>query len=392
MLFHWHLWESGWLSSTFKIVSRAVVANKNSNQKAVLLSHYGIIANILQVCALEQSDSCKKRKVSLCVLPFAHSYGLVCVAYTPLYQGRQIIILPDFQVASVLDAIEKYRVNLVYFVPTMMERLLNDDILRQHDLSSVESVCIGGAPLDKILHMRIRRAWPCSWWKVKQCYGATEAGAAIAVTGDNARMGSVGFVLPLVKAKVFRPDGSEILKYDELGELFISSPSLALGYLANEDATRNTFITDEEGVRWLRTGDAVKFCLSIQGQEHLSIVDRIKDLIIVEGLQVAPTELEDHLATHDFVKDVAVIGRKDSNGGQWPQAFVVKSTKAITASEQLVAESIHAHVRSQKARHKWLHPRIVFLDYIPRTMDGKKMRQAVRDTISNLGQGPAARL
>ncbi|KZL83289.1 phenylacetyl- ligase [Colletotrichum incanum] len=367
-------------------------AGTSGHRKAVLLSHCGIIANVMQICALERYSSVKKRKVALCVLPFAHSYGLICVAYNTLCQGDEIIILPDFQVASVLNAIEKYQVNLLYFVPTMMERLLNDDALRQHDLSSVESVCIGGSPLDKSLHIRIRRAWPCSGWKVKQCYVTTEAGTAIAITNDNVWMGSGGFVLPHVQAKIFRPDGSEIYEYDEVGELFISSPSLALGYLANEDATKNTFIADEEGVRWLRTGDAVMFCLSAEGHEYLSIIDRMKDSIIVKDLQLALAELEDHLATHDFVEDVAVIGRKDSNGAEWLQVFVVKSTKAITASEQLVTESIHAHIRSQKARPKWLQTRIIFLDYIPRTNDGKKMRRALRNRLFRFGHGPAARL
>lgn len=102
-------------------------------------------------------------------------------------------------------------------------------------------------------------------------------------------------------------EGNDITGYDQPGELLVKSPAVVLGYLNNEKANRETFVTDGEGGRWMRTGDEAVIRKAPSGNEHVFIVDRIKELIKVKGLQVAPAELEAHLLTSEYVADCAVI-------------------------------------------------------------------------------------
>ena len=157
--------------------------------------------------------------------------------------------------------------------------------------------------------------------------------------------------------------------YDQPGELVIKSPSVVLGYLNNPQANKETF---DDG--WMRTGDEAVVKKSPQGNEHIFIVDRIKELIKVkvsglrddvienlrltsspQGLQVAPAELEAHLLTHPVVGDAAVIPVPDDAAGEVPKAFVVKSASVgLEDHDRMLARAIQKHVEEHKARHKWL--------------------------------------
>jgi acyl-CoA synthetase (AMP-forming)/AMP-acid ligase II len=193
------------------------------------------------------------------------------------------------------------------------------------------------------------------------------------------------------------PDGIEITKYDQPGELVVQSPSVVLGYLNNEKANIETFIDDTNSKgRWMRTGDEAVVRVAPSGTEHIFIVDRIKELIKVkvspanpdpvssrltdQGLQVAPAELEAHLLAHEAVADCAVIPVPDDAAGEVPKAFVVKSTSvSIEDNDRLTARSIAKHVEEHKARHKWLKGGIEFIDVIPKSPSGKILRRLLRD-------------
>ncbi|OWY54912.1 Aft1-1 [Alternaria alternata] len=349
-------------------------------QKPVLLSHQGIIANILQINTFERFRQ-RGPNVSLCILPLAHSYGLVCVAYSTLYRGDRLAVLPSSDVEDLFSIIEKLQINTLYLVPTLVSRILSGGKAGGHDLSCVKEVYTGGAPLHPTLEEHVLRDHPT--WKIKQCYGATEAGTAVSVTSDcDLWPGSVGCLLPGVQAKIIKSDGSETRKHDEPGELWVSSPSLAIGYLSNPPATKTTFTVDNTGKTWLRTGDEAKICLSPNGNEHLFIVDRIKDIIKVKGFQVAPVELEQLLLSNDFVEEVAVTSRQDEGEEERPQAFVVRSQVGLEKPQGAVAKSLHALVKARKARYKWLHPQIIFVDTLPKTTSGKIIRRALRNTCA----------
>lgn len=187
---------------------------------------------------------------------------------------------------------------------------------------------------------------------------------------DDIWFGSSGSIFPAVEIKILSTEGTEITGYDQPGELVVKSPSAVLGYLNNPTATRETF---QDG--WVRTGDEAVVRVGPKGTEHVFIVDRIKELIkvkvscqilpplvyranpltLLQGLQVAPAELEAHLLSHPAVADVCVISVPDDAAGELPKAYVVKSSSVgLEENDRMTIRSIQKHVEKEKARHKWL--------------------------------------
>lgn len=156
----------------------------------------------------------------------------------------------------------------------------NEEKLQLFDLSSVKQIFSAAAPLSKEVSEQLLAQYPN--WVLRQAYGMTETCVAISSTSsDDVWLGSSGSLLPGYKAILIRPDGSEITSYNEPGELLVTSPSVVLGYLNNDSATKETF-HDLPGGRYIRTGDEVEIRLSPKGNEHLWVVDRIKELIKVK--------------------------------------------------------------------------------------------------------------
>lgn len=228
---------------------------------------------------------------------------------------------------------------------------------------------------------------------------------------------SSGSLCPATRAKIIGLDGNEVTGLDTPGELWIQSPSATLGYLNNQKATAETFVYDEDG-RWVRTGDEALVTKAPSGNEHVVIVDRIKELIKVKGTfepfdptsrhgssispipqpktratpgltppkkppghQVAPAELEAHLLSHPAVADCAVIQVPDDRAGEVPKAFVVKSAAAAAAgqSDDEVARALLKHVEAHKAPYKWIKGGVEFLDVVPKSPSGKILRRLLRD-------------
>lgn len=198
-------------------------------------------------------------------------------------------------------------------------------------------------------------------------------------SGHDIWFGSSGCLVPSVEARIVSADGEEITGYDQPGELLVKSPAVVLGYLNNDKANRETFVTDAEGGRWMRTGDEAVIRKSPAGNEHVFIVDRIKELIKVKGLQVAPAELEAHLLTCPLVGDCAVIPVPDDRAGEVPKAFVVKSPSVGDKHESMVEKEIHKHVEQHKSKHKWLKGGVEFISVVPKSPSGKILRRLLRD-------------
>ena len=130
----------------------------------------------------------------------------------------------------------------------------------------------------------------------------------------------------------------------------------------------------------MRTGDEAVIKRSPNGHEHVFIVDRIKELIKVKGLQVAPAELEAHLLSHPSVADCAVIPVPDDRAGEVPKAYVVKSSSVgLEENDRMVKRGITKWVEEHKARHKWLKGGVEFIDVVPKSPSGKILRRLLRD-------------
>lgn len=155
------------------------------------------------------------------------------------------------------------------------------DELKKYNLDSVRIVFSGAAPLGEETIQDLGKLYPK--WRIVQGYGMTETATVVMSTSEHDILNkSSGSLCSSVRAKIMGLDGNEVTKYDTAGELWVQSPSATLGYLNNQKATSETFVYDEEG-RWVRTGDEALVTLSPAGNEHIVIVDRIKELIKVKG-------------------------------------------------------------------------------------------------------------
>ncbi|KAH7312116.1 hypothetical protein BKA65DRAFT_610189 [Rhexocercosporidium sp. MPI-PUGE-AT-0058] len=354
--------------------------------KGVMISHRNVIANVLQIGTYEKPirdkrPENKRTEVGLGLLPLSHIYGLVVIAQASTYRGDGVIILPKFELQSFLNAIQTHKIETLYLVPPIIIQLAkNREVCSKFDLSSVKGIFTGAAPLGAETAEELQKIYPS--WKIRQGYGLTETCTVVCSSAENdIFFGTSGSLLPGFKAKIVSIEGAEITGYDQPGELVVQSPSVVIGYLNNDKANLETFLDDTDGLgRWMRTGDEAVIRKSPAGNEHIAIVDRIKELIKVKGLQVAPAELEAHLLTHPSVADCAVIPVPDDAAGEVPKAFVVKSSSVgLEDNDRMVAREIQKHVSEHKARHKWLKGGVEFIDIIPKSPSGKILRRLLRD-------------
>ncbi|TVY53909.1 Acyl-CoA ligase easD [Lachnellula cervina] len=367
--------------------------------KGVMISHRNVISNVLQFTAYEAPARSKRpakdrTEVALALLPLSHIYGLVVIAQSGTYRGDEGIILPKFELGSYLNAIQRFKISALYLVPPIIIQMAkNQSACTKYDLSSVTGIFTGAAPLGAETAQELQQIYPS--WKIRQGYGLTETSTVVCSSAeDDIWFGSSGSLLPGFNAKIMSIEGVEITGYDQPGELVVQSPSVVIGYLNNEKANTETFIDDTDGKgRWMRTGDEAVIRKAPSGNEHVFIVDRIKELIKVKGLQVAPAELEAHLLAHPSVADCAVIPIPDDAAGEIPKAFVVKSSSVgLEENDRMVARDIAKHVEEHKARHKWLKGGVEFLDVIPKSPSGKILRRLLRDKEKEARRAKGAKL
>lgn len=366
--------------------------------KGVMISHQNVIANVMQIAAFEKPTRDKRpgrgSEVVLGLLPLSHIYGLVVVAQASTWRGDGCIILPKFELQSYLQTIQTHKIETLYLVPPIIIGMAkNQPTCSKFDLSSVKSVFTGAAPLGAETAEELQGLYPS--WNIRQGYGLTETSTVVCSTPeDDIWFGSSGSLLPGFTAKIMSLEGVEITGYDQPGELVVQSPSIVLGYLNNDKANKDTFLDDTDGKgRWMRTGDEAVIRKAPSGHEHVFIVDRIKELIKVKGLQVAPAELEAHLLTHPSVADCAVIPVPDDAAGEVPKAFIVKAgSVGLEENDRMVVRDICKHVELHKARHKWLKGGVEFVDVIPKSPSGKILRRLLRDKEKEARRKKGAKL
>lgn len=363
--------------------------------KAIALSHYNVIANVLQTLVHWQCNDPKRPStimpvgsVIMGVLPFFHIYGLVVSVHFALFAGLTLLVVPKFNFVPFLKSIVSHKVTHLLIVPPQVVLLCKHPAAKDYDLSHLKAILCGAAPLSVELINMLGTMLPNT--RIAQGYGATEATGTISAVHDSQWTnvpGSSGQLIPGMSARVVKADGS-LAGAGELGELLLAGPNIAMGYTNDEKATRETFIDG-----WLRTGDEVfldKYC-------NVHIVDRLKELIKVKGFQVAPAELEGHLLDHPDVADACVVGIPDDFSGEVPLAFVVlkdvprqKAETFASEAEQL-KKSISQHVEGAKSRYKWLAGGVRFIQEIPKSPSGKILRRLLRDSARASGDSSSAR-
>ncbi|KAE9402574.1 amp dependent CoA ligase [Gymnopus androsaceus JB14] len=359
-------------------------------QKAVAISHFNVISIIIQAATFNRIgedytrwEDRRFRPGDICCgfLPLYHIYGLVYNLHFMLYAGMSLVLAPRFHFENFLKSIERYRMTHLTIVPPQAVLLCKHPAVKNYSLSSVRYCIVAAAPLSASLTSGLLRALP-NVVHLGQGYGMTETCGTVSMfplSQNVGTLGSGGQVLPGTLTKVVKEDGT-IAQVGEIGELYVQGGQIALGYYGDEKATKQTFVDG-----WLRTGDQVFF----ESNGDIFIVERIKELIKVKGLQVAPAELEGHLLMHPNVADAAVIGTPDEYAGELPKAFVVLQPAAASLARHdpkyatEFRSSIYKHVADAKSKHKWLSGGIAFIDIIPRNASGKILRRLLRDEDRN---------
>ncbi|KAI9875642.1 MAG: hypothetical protein M1830_008154 [Pleopsidium flavum] len=337
--------------------------------KAVMIAHQNVIAQCLQIQQISPPDLQK----ILAVLPLFHITGLVHGLHLPILLNAEVYMLPTFTMEAMLDTIVKYQLKELLLVPPILIRLVRDSIVDKYDLSNVRRFSSGAAPLsEEIIHL-LNKKFPQTGFK--QGYGMTESCSCITAHPpekyDYKYAHTVGTIVASTEVKIVDEDGKE-LGVNQAGEILARGPQCVMGYLNNPKATAETF--DSEG--WLHTGDQGV----IDDEGCLTITDRIKEMIKVKGIGVAPAELEDLLLGHPRVEDVAVLGLKDEYSGEKPKAYVVPNGGKGKGDAALGKELIK-YVRERKVRHKWI-TEVEFVAEIPKSASGKILRRMLRDKSS----------
>jgi long-chain acyl-CoA synthetase len=329
--------------------------------KGVALTHASLDAAGAAAHAAARSPG---RVRNLLPLPLAHVYGLmVSVAGLHAVEPGTSVLMRWFDPAGFVRLVEEHRVQQAALVPSMIGMLLGQP-LEEHDLSCLERVTSGGAPLAQELAVELERRVPSV--QVNEGYGCTESSALIAAQPPGERkLGSVGKPVQGVEVRIEGPDG-QALGAGQDGEICVRGPVLMQGYWNSPEATAETV---RDG--WLHTGDVGH----LDEHGYLYVVDRLKDLIIRNGFNVYPRDVEDVLLAHPSVAAAAVVGRPDPRVGEEVVAFVQLGAGAQVTPEQLVA---FAKERISAAKY----PREVrVVDSIPLTSVLKTDRKALRNLV-----------
>ncbi|PAV74748.1 hypothetical protein WR25_15349 [Diploscapter pachys] len=297
-------------------------------------------------------------------LPFYHIYGYGLMNQV-LLKGATGVVLKKFDKAIYLRTIQDFKIRTLFLVPPILLFLTKEKITDNYDLSCIRNVVSGAAPVGEDLCKEFLKKFPKA--KLAQAYGMTECSMACHLPKfEKSDVQSVGILLSTFEQKILDISTGKPLGVNQRGEIVIRSPSIMKGYLNRPEATASTL--DKDG--WLHTGD-IGF---VNERGETTIVDRVKELIKVKGLQVAPAELEDLLQAHPDIFDAAVIGIPDERTGEKPLAFVVRRENS-----RLMESQVQKYVEGKVSNYKWLAGGVRFVDEIPKSPSGKILRRFLRD-------------
>ncbi|CAJ0607097.1 unnamed protein product [Cylicocyclus nassatus] len=342
--------------------------------KGVMLSHsnFGTMMNIYlkheatNIVPLIADDWDYQREKLMLFLPFYHAFGFGLLNLS-LLQGSTGVVFKHFEPNQFCRAIQDHKIQLLPLVPPILVFLAKHPICDQYNLSSIKVLICGAAPAGRDICEELSKKYKNIKY-ISQGYGMTECTMASHVPDlkNNVPFGSVGKVASNLRMKIIDPSTGKEMPAGMPGEICIKGPTVMLGYLGKPDATKSTIING-----WLHTGDIGY----VDEYRNLFIVDRLKELIKVKGLQVAPAELEDLLLAHPLIRDAAVIGIPDKRSGELPRAFVVR------ASDSLTEEDVKAWIKDKVSSHKQLAGGVEFLREIPKSPAGKILRRVLRDRV-----------
>lgn len=339
--------------------------------KGAALTHRNLLSNARQAQAWVPSIERGKGCVVYAVLPMFHAYGLTLCLTFAMSMGARLVLFPRFEPELVLEVTRKHPATFLPLVPPIAERLLSAAEKAGVSLAGTD-VAISGAMA--LSHELVAPFEEATGGFLVEGYGLSECSPVLMANpvADNRVAGTVGLPLPGTECRVVDPDdpGADVAA-GERGELLVRGPQVFQGYYGKPEETEQVFVDG-----WFRTGDIV----TIDQGGFVRIVDRIKELIITGGFNVAPTEVENALRQHPAVVDAAVVGLPSAHSGEEVVAAVVLDDPDADV------EGIREHVRSILTPYK-VPRRIFVVDELPTSLIGKVLRRQVRESLLTLTSG-----
>jgi long-chain acyl-CoA synthetase len=333
-------------------------------------------ANLEGLTNVSDQWSLDSDSVALVAMPLFHIGGLgwLLVAFA---QGAACVLVRAIEPQPLLDTIVSEKVTNAFLVPTVLQMLCAVDGAEEADFSALRSIAYGASPITTTTLKRVLKTFGCPLF---QLYGMTETTGAIVQLDaadhqpDGERehlLRSAGRPYPWMELRIVALDSGEECGPGEIGEVRVRGSAVMPGYFRADEETSAAF--DEDG--WLRTGDGGY----VDDDGYLFLTDRVKDMIVSGGENVYPVEVEEALASHHAVGEVAVIGLPDERWGEIVTAVVV-----TRGADELDEDALVAHARERLAGYR-LPRRIVVADELPKTATGKVLKRELRDELAGAG-------
>lgn len=338
----------------------------SGKSKTIALSAFAINALCSNGAYILDID-CAEDKHMLAVLPMFHGFGLCMGVMALLAHGGAIVLMPKFSTKETIRYLSKGQINYIIGIPQLFEALLSKPNFSGKKLKNLLTCFVGGdfvaTSLIDRFNKRMEEAG--SSCRLLEGYGLTETVTVCSVNLlKNNRPGTVGQPLPNVKFKIVDTISGKDLGINQEGELYIAGETLMNGYrFCPADANEQVFTIDQEGVKWVKTGD----CCSLDKDNFLIFKQRMKRIIKVNGIPVFPSNIEDAVMSTGFVFETAAIGVDDTKRGHMVKLFVVLNRNVhVEKPEDLINEAI-VNKCGIYAKPK----EIVFLEKLPHTLVGK---------------------
>jgi long-chain acyl-CoA synthetase len=334
--------------------------------KGAILSHYNLRANAAQgsawVAGLRPGE-----ETVYGVLPMFHAYGLTLCLTFAMSIGARLVLFPKFDEKLVLDAAKHAPPTFLPAVPPIYDRLVTAAAKKKVSLSGIRFAISGAMNLPVSI---VERWETATGGLLVEGYGMTEASPIVAGNpiGPSRRPGTVGVPFPSTDIRVVDPENPTIERgFDEEGELLVAGPQVFSGYWDRPSESAEVLLPGG----WLRTGDIVR----VSADGFITIVDRLKELIITGGFNVSPSEVEETLLSHPDISDAAAVGLPSANGGEDVVAVVV-----LRPGVELDVSAVREYCRTRLSSYK-VPRRIVEVDDLPRSLLGKVLRREVRNRL-----------
>jgi long-chain acyl-CoA synthetase len=333
--------------------------------KGATLLNRNIIAHTLQVEQWMKPKLELGKEIVITALPLYHIFALGVNCLLMLKVGAQSVLIPNPRdMPGFVAELTKYKFSVFTGVNTLFNGLLNTPGFNEVDFSSLK-MCVGGG-------MAVQKAIADKWQKVTgsplaEGYGLSETSPVLSCNpiDGTEQIGTIGVPMPNTELKILDDDGNEVAM-GERGEICAKGPQVMKGYWNREEETRNTFFGE-----YFRTGD-----IGVMDEDgFFKIVDRKKDMILVSGFNVYPNEVEDVVASHEGVLEVAAIGVPDPKSTEAVKIFIVKKDPNLEAS------TIKAYCKENLAGYK-VPKHIEFREELPKSNVGKILRRMLKDEVA----------